>query len=362
MGVRAVSDNGCIAEKLLGWYAQARRDLPWRRTRDPYCIWVSEIMLQQTRVETVKAYYHRFLLRLPDVRALADAPEQDVLKLWEGLGYYSRARNMQRAARMIVSQCDGVFPPSYEALLTLPGIGAYTAGAVASIAFGLPTPAVDGNVKRVAARVFGIRAPIDSKPAQAMVAQTLTAILQTCDAGQFNQALMELGATLCAPRAPQCDACPLCSLCDASREGDAESLPMQAAKQPPKTLDMGVCILTWDGRTLLLRRQERLLHGLYVFWLAEGDTDAYGLKGLLQEEGLRATHRAALGEATHVFTHRIWRMTLHHFLLDAPPSAAWLAAHDAVLADARDIRALPLPTAMKAARQEALALLENGLV
>lgn len=348
-----------IAELLLAWYEGARRDLPWRQTHEPYRIWVSEIMLQQTRVETVKEYYRRFLTRLPDVRALADAPEQDVLKLWEGLGYYSRARNMQRAAKTVVEHYGGVFPADHQQLLALPGVGAYTAGAVASIAFGLPTPAIDGNVKRVASRVFGIREPVDSKPAQALIAEKLTAMLKTCDAGALNQALMELGATLCVPRAPKCEICPLMATCDASREGDAESLPVLAPKQPPKSMDIGVCILTVDGKVLLLRRSERLLHGLYVFWLAEGETDADALQNILQEAGLTCSRMKALGEATHIFTHRIWRMTLWHFALDAMPGEAWLAANDAVMADAASVRALPLPTAMKAARQAAIALLEN---
>ncbi len=354
-----MTDARDIAELLLTWYEGARRDLPWRKTHDPYRIWVSEIMLQQTRVETVREYYRRFLADLPDVQALARAPEQDVLKLWEGLGYYSRARNMQRAANMVVERYGGVFPADYEKLLALPGVGAYTAGAVASIAFGLPTPAIDGNVKRVASRVFGIREPVDSKPVQAQIAEKLTAMLKTCDAGQLNQALMELGATLCAPRASQCDACPLRAICDASCEGDVESLPILAPKQPPKAMDIGVCILTFDGKALLIRRSERLLHGLYVFWLAEGETEAGALRALLKEADLPCSPVKALGEATHIFTHRIWHMTLWHFTLDAVPSDAWLAAHDAVMADAASIRALPLPTAMKAARQAAIALLEN---
>ena len=339
------------------WYQAAGRDLPWRRSRDPYAIWVSEIMLQQTRVETVKEYYRRFMLCLPDVRTLADAPQQDVLKLWEGLGYYSRARNMQRAARIVTDTYGGTFPADYQKLLALPGIGAYTAGAVASIAYGLSTPAVDGNVKRVAARVFGIREPIDSKATQAMLTQRLTAMLCTCDAGSFNQALMELGATLCSPRAPQCDACPLALLCDASREGDAESLPMLSAKQPPRQTDMGVCILTIGGQALLFRREERLLHGLYVFWLVEQETDGQALLDILHETGLACAAPLPLGEAKHVFTHRIWHMRLWHFALTTPPDAQWLAAHQAVLADAEAIRALPMPTAMKAARKAALELL-----
>lgn len=337
-----------------------RRDLPWRQTSDPYRIWVSEIMLQQTRVETVKEYYRRFLERLPDVRALASAPEQDVLKLWEGLGYYSRARNMQRAASVIVEHYNGAFPADVESLRRLPGVGLYTAGAVASIAFGLPTPAVDGNVKRVAARVFGIRQPIDGKAAQAMLSATLTDILRTCDAGQFNQALMELGATLCVPRAPKCDQCPLMTLCDANREGDAESLPVLAPKQPPKHMRINVCILTFSGRTLLMRRREKLLKGLYVFCLLEGEAEPEALQAELAESGLPCTLCDPLGEAAHVFTHRVWHMKLWHGRLSNEPTPEWLDAHDALLADISALHELPMPAAMNAARKAALTLLSDA--
>ncbi len=348
--------EACVA-RLIVWYGSAQRDLPWRRTRDPYRIWVSEIMLQQTRVETVKGYYARFLERFPDVYALADAPEQDVLKLWEGLGYYSRARNMQRAARLIARDFGGVFPGTAQALAALPGVGAYTAGAVASIAFGEAAPAVDGNVKRVAARLLGVREPVESRAAQSVIREALHALLQAGEPGLFNQALMELGATLCLPHAPRCDACPVAALCDAYAEGDAESLPVLPPRNPPKPVDMGVCILTYEGEALLMRRTERLLAGLYVFTLLEGETRPDALLQALGDLGLACAPGRALGEAEHVFTHRVWRMRIIQFALKQRPGDAWLASHGAVMANAEALQALPLPTAMRAARDYALALL-----
>lgn len=348
------------AARLTVWYRSERRDLPWRRTRDPYRIWVSEIMLQQTRVETVKGYYERFISRFPDVYALANAPEQDVLKLWEGLGYYSRARNMQRAAQQIAHDYRGVFPPTAKELATLPGIGDYTAGAVASIAFGEAAPAVDGNVKRVAARLLGVREPVDGRAAQAVMREALAAMLRAGEPGLLNQALMELGATLCLPRAPRCDACPVAALCDARAEGDAESLPVLPPKNPPKPVDMGVCILTYGGEALLIRRTERLLAGLYVFNLFEGETRPDALLKNLNEAGLACAPGRALGDAEHVFTHRVWRMRIYHFALRNRPDKEWLAQNSAVMADAQVLRALPLPTAMRAAREYAMSILEEN--
>lgn len=346
------------SDRLLDWYRLNRRDLPWRETRDPYAIWVSEIMLQQTRVETVVDYYRRFLLRFPDAAALAAAPEEEVLKLWEGLGYYSRARNLQKAAKVLTQSYGGTLPPDYDALLRLPGVGAYTAGAIASIAYGEPRPAVDGNVKRVFARLAGERESIDRPDVQERIRQGVTAAIPRHDPGAFNQALMELGATLCSPRMPRCDNCPVNADCDAYREGDAESLPVHEKKQPGREVDVAVCLLTCKGKVLVFRRQERLLHGLYVFWLSEGETDPAVLERLLKAEGLAATCRGPAGEATHVFTHRVWKMKLFRFELDAMPGERWLIERQAIPADAETLAKLPLPTAMKAAKETARKLLE----
>ena len=203
---------------LLEWYDQFRRDLPWRRSTNPYHIWLSEIMLQQTRVETVKGYYARFLTLFPTVQALAEAPEETVLKAWEGLGYYSRARNLQKAAQVIVEKHGGVFPSAYEDILALPGIGPYTAGAIGSIAFGLRVPAVDGNVYRVASRFFGVREDVGIPRVQKEIAALVKESIPHNRPGDYNQALMELGATLCSPGTPSCDLCPWNALCDACEE------------------------------------------------------------------------------------------------------------------------------------------------
>ena len=221
-----------VPEPLISWYRQNARDLPWRENPEPYRVWVSEIMLQQTRVEAVKPYYRRFLEALPDVAALADAPEEQLMKLWEGLGYYSRARNLQKAARQIMERHGGKLPPSYELLLDLAGFGEYTAGAVASIAFGIPVPAVDGNVLRVFSRVLAsdsdIMAPAVRKGCRSLLLETMP---QSCP-GDYNQALMELGATLCAPNGPpNCMACPLSHLCRAYLNGNPSAFPVKAPKK-----------------------------------------------------------------------------------------------------------------------------------
>ena len=357
-GVDCVDRHADYSKRLTEWYRPVQRDLPWRRTKNPYAIWVSEIMLQQTRVETVREYYRRFMERLPDVTALSKAPQAEVLKLWEGLGYYSRARNMQRAAQMIVDQYGGRFPETAAELRKLPGIGAYTAGAVASIAFGEASPAIDGNVKRVAARLFGIREAIDAKASLRIVQDQLSAILGYGDAGEINQALMELGATVCIPRSPKCDLCPLAQNCDAFAEGDATLLPILTPKEPPKVIPLAVCLLTYAGQVLLLRRQERLLHGLYVFWLAEGDIALPLLQSSLQEQGLHTVYQGKVGEGKHIFTHRIWQMEIHHFVLTASPAPEWLQARQAAMASADEMLSLPMPTAMRAAQSLALTLLD----
>ena len=213
-----------VCEPLLAWYDAVRRDLPWRHTRDPYRIWLSEIMLQQTRTETVKAYYARFLTLFPTVADLARAPQEQVLKAWEGLGYYSRARNLQKAAQAVMESHGGAFPASYEGILSLPGVGPYTAGAVGSIAFGLRVPAVDGNVYRVASRFYGVREDVGRPDVQRRIRERVTADLPAERPGDYNQALMELGATLCHPGEPDCASCPWHDLCDAAGEGDAALL------------------------------------------------------------------------------------------------------------------------------------------
>ena len=314
-------------------------------------------MLQQTRVETVKEYFRRFIARFPDVAALAQAPEEDVLKLWEGLGYYSRARNLQKAAKVVLEQYNGQIPSEYEMLKSLPGIGEYTAGAIASIAFGIAVPAIDGNVFRVASRFYGERENIELPQTRKKLRALLMQAVSQSEPGTFNQAMMELGATLCLPKAPRCELCPLKCSCDAYAEGDAESLPVHEKKRSAKVVQIAVGLLCYQDRIAMFRRRERLLNGLYVFYLNEEETDPRRIAEQLSQDGLVVESWKALGEATHVFTHRIWQMTLYCFSLDREPGEQWIAQHDGVMADEAALQALPLPTAMKAAKAEALKLL-----
>ncbi len=345
-----------MAPALLRWYHGTKRERPWRQTRDPYCIWISEIMLQQTRVETVKGYYQRFLELFPTVFALAAAPQQEVLKAWEGLGYYSRARNLQKAAQEIVDRHQGTFPGTYEGLKALPGIGAYTAGAIASISFGEAVPAVDGNVLRVASRYFGVREDIGSPAVQRRIRGLVAGSLPPEAPGDYNQALMELGATVCLPGAPKCGLCPWQASCDACAEQDAHLLPLHMKKPPPRPVRMAVCLLTWEGRIVVTRRTQRLLQGLYVFALVEGETDRERVRQSLAESGLACSLGIPLGTARHVFTHRIWEMRLLHCPLAKKPEEEILAALQARLVTREELLALPLPTAMKAAKEAALEL------
>ena len=341
------------AQLLLDWYDCVKRDLPWRRTKDPYHIWLSEIMLQQTRVETVKGYYARFLDWFPTVADLANAPQEQVLKAWEGLGYYSRARNLQKAAQVIMNEHGGVFPSSYEAILTLPGIGPYTAGAIGSIAFGLREPAVDGNVYRVASRFFGVREDVGIPRVQKEIQKLVKDSIPSDRPGDYNQALMELGATHCCPGTPACDLCPWNERCDACMEGDADALPIHEKKKPPKQVDMAVCLLTHKNSIYVTRREERMLNGLYVFHLIEEETQPERVHELLTENGFSCRFVADLGEAKHVFTHRVWNMRILHFELETIPV-------DAQMVDLNELETLPFPTAVKAAVQKARKLLEKG--
>ena len=347
-------DTTQFARALLDWYDAGHRALPWRQTRDPYRVWISEIMLQQTRAETAIPYYERFVLRFPDVRALAEAPEEDVLKAWEGLGYYSRARNLQSAARRIVCEYGGELPATSAQLRGLPGIGPYTAGAIASICFGERVAAVDGNVERVVSRLWGVREDVTRPPVRRAIAAHAQSLVPSARTGDFTNAMMELGATVCVPGAPRCLLCPAQAQCDACARGDAQDLPIKKKARPQRVQRMGVAIVRCGGRVLLRQRAERLLGGLWVFPLFEDATQPESLARALADTGMQAAYDAPLGEARHVFTHIIWEMALHALSSpDAPdlPGCRWV--------DAQALRALPLPTAMKAARIAALQLLDE---
>jgi A/G-specific adenine glycosylase len=271
---------------LLRWYEKSRRDLPWRSTRDPYRIWLSEIMLQQTRVETVLPYYDAFLKRFPDVASLAAAPESEVLAMWSGLGYYSRARNMLRAANGIAEA--GAFPSDYPTLRALPGIGDYTAAAVASIAFGLPFAAVDGNVLRVLARVFNDNGDIGAPQTRRRFQQLAQETLDRRQPGEFNQAMMELGATICLPRNPRCLICPVQSLCAALAAGRTAELPIKLKRQESKGETISVAVVL-RGDLVLMRQRPMDTARMAGFWELPHIEDLPGLKDLQHHGSFRHT-------------------------------------------------------------------------
>lgn len=255
-----------FAQHLLTWYAAHHRILPWRGLNDPYAIWISEIMLQQTQVETVKPYFARWLKRFPTVQALAQAPLQDVLTLWEGLGYYSRARNLHRAAHKVVREFNGQLPNSVEQLLTLPGIGRYTAGAIASIAFGVDAAVLDGNVKRVLARAFNYSGEVKSPAGEKELWALAESLLPHGQAGDYNQALMDLGATLCTPRNPTCLLCPVNSHCEALKLGVVAERPVVRARAAVPHHSLAVAVIRKQGRVLVVQRAaDELLGGLWMF-------------------------------------------------------------------------------------------------
>ncbi len=321
-----------LRRRLLGWYRANRRDLPWRRTRDPYAIWISEAMLQQTRTETVIPYYERFLERFPDVAALADAEIDDVLGLWAGLGYYSRARNLHAAARKITALHGGRIPDDPAALRSLPGVGRYTAGAVASIAFDRPEPIVDGNVTRVLTRLHGIEEDVGRPPVVRRLWEEAAALAQGADPGALNQALMELGATLCVPRAPRCPACPLESLCVSHRQGDPERLPVKSRRVRRRTLEVVAGWLLRRGKALAVRRPaEGLLGGLWELPggdLLPDEAPETGLHRTLRERvALTVESAVPLGVVAHAFTHLDLR--LHVFRCGPPSGRVSLRGFDA---------------------------------
>ena len=299
-----------LTAPLLAWYGLNGRDLPWRAAVTPYRTWVSEIMLQQTRVGAVIPYFARFMAELPDVSALAAVPEERLLKLWEGLGYYSRARNLQKAARLIVSDYGGELPRTAAALSTLPGIGAYTAAAIASINFGEPAAAVDGNLLRVAARVSGCADDItDAKVRKRFTAQ-LNAAIDRARPGAYNQAMMDLGATVCLPSgAPKCDLCPARALCEAYKNALTGVLPVRAGKKPRRVEERTVLLLFQSGRVALHKRADTgLLASLWEFPSVLGNLDEAGVRLALAQLGLSAKAAAPAGSAKHIFTHVEWDM------------------------------------------------------
>ena len=299
-----------LPQLLLPWFAAHKRNLPWREDREPYHIWLSEIMLQQTRVEAVKGYYSRFLQALPSISALAEAPEDVLLKLWEGLGYYSRVRNLQKAAQKILKEHGGSFPREYDAILALPGIGAYTAGAISSICFDEPKAAVDGNVLRVLSRFEADAADISLEQTKKRAAQRLEAVYPEGNCGNFTQALMELGATVCLPNgAPLCEQCPIRAYCKARQQGTQLNYPVKAAKKPRRQEDRTVLILLRDNKIALCKRPKKgLLAGLWQLPDVTGKLETQQALDLAESWGFRPTDLLQMQEKTHIFTHITWNM------------------------------------------------------
>ena len=334
-----------FTRSVLNWYDSGHRDLPWRRTKDAYSIWVSEIMLQQTRAETVIPYYERFLSHYPDVYALASAPQEELLKLWEGLGYYSRARSLQKAAQIIVSRHGGVLPADAEQLRALPGIGDYTSGAIAAIAFGIPVPAVDGNVERVICRYFSIRDEMGSPAARKRIQQQAQTLVPPDRPGAFANAMMEMGAVMCTPKSPACLLCPVRAGCKGYAQGIVSELPVKLKKKAQRVETHCVMLVFCENRVLTVVRREKLLGGLSVFPDAAGELTPAQMCAELEKLGISAAYDERLGHARHVFTHLIWEMEIHALIAETcteVPDGRWV--------DVYELAALPMPTAVKAAR------------
>lgn len=300
-----------FSKAVTSWFRAEGRILPWREGRDPYRIWISEIMLQQTRIEAVIPYYHRFLEKIPSVSELARIPEDQLLKLWEGLGYYSRARNLKKAAERIMTDFGGEMPREPKELESLPGIGEYTAGAIASIAFGKPAPAVDGNVMRVVTRVLADESDIAQPATKKMIAGLLREIYpEGEEAALLTEGIMEIGERVCIPNGvPLCSLCPLKQLCRAHVEGTMDRIPVKSAKKPRKNVLLTVFVLSCGDRFAIGKRGETgLLSGMWEFYHAAGHLKPKEAKAHLEELGFEVEQITSCGSATHIFTHLEWSM------------------------------------------------------
>ena len=343
-------DFSCLPPILLPWYRDHARPLPWRRDTEPDHVWVSEIMLQQTRAEAVCKYYTRFLESLPSIKALADAPEDELLKLWEGLGYYSRARNLQKAARQIQEQYGGVFPDTIEAIRGLPGIGPYTAGAIASICFGLPVAAVDGNVLRIITRMTEDDSPIDLMQTKTKIAASLEAVYPCSACGDFTQALMELGATICTPKSPKCAVCPVEARCGAFQNQTVLNFPVKLPKRE-KRLEYKTLFLLWCGDKIALtkRSDAGLLSNLWQLPNLNGRLTSEEALSAAAEFGVSPTELCKEIHKVHLFTHIRWEMTCYYLQCANPaPAFTWVSPEEIQTR-------YPLPTAFR-------MFLENGLL
>nr|WP_249669877.1 A/G-specific adenine glycosylase [Polycladospora coralii] len=341
-----------ICKQLLGWYDQNHRDLPWRNTKDPYHIWVSEIMLQQTRVDTVIPYYERFMEKFPTIQTLAHADEESVIKAWEGLGYYSRARNLHGAAKEVTAKYDGQVPQHPDDISTLRGVGPYTAGAILSIAYNLKAPAVDGNVMRVFSRLFALHDDIARPATRRLMEKVAMKLIPDDRPGDFNQALMELGAMICTPKSPQCLACPLHHQCEAFDQDLVLKLPV---KQKAKKVKLVRTVFTWieyKGQVLMEKRPTKgLLAGMWGFptlTYSKTITPQYVVNAFCEEQGIAFQHMKMCGTLNHIFTHRRWDGVIMQVYVNKlpvlnDPNLKWI--------DIDSIEDLALPTVYKKVSQ-----------
>lgn len=312
------SEGKRLAKVVVEWYRGHKRDLPWRRDPDAYRVWVSEIMLQQTRVEAVKPYYERFLRELPTVKDLAQAQEDKLLKLWEGLGYYNRVRNMQKAAQQIMIDYQGKFPDAYEEIRSLKGVGNYTAGAISAFAYGIPKAAVDGNVLRVMSRITGSREDVMKQSVRRRLEEELEKIIPKDAAGEFNQGLIELGAIVCLPKGePRCEECPAAPFCEARIQGTVAEIPVKSKGKPRKIEERTVLVFK-DGEKLAIRKRpgKGLLAGLYEFPSEKGYMEIDEVSAYSKRIGLMPIRIRELGRAKHIFSHIEWHMTGYEVLVD----------------------------------------------
>lgn len=332
-----------IVEPLLQWYKENARVLPWRENSDPYRVWVSEIMLQQTRVEAVIAYYQRFMENFPNIEILAVAPEEKVMKLWEGLGYYSRARNLKKAAEVISEQYKGKFPEEYSEILKLPGIGKYTAGAISSIAFGQPCSAVDGNVLRVITRLEENSTDIKDEKFKKQIGEKLEAVYPVGCCSEFTQSLMELGATVCVPNGePKCEECPLKRGCSAYKNNTWQKYPVKQEKIKRKRIDKTVLILSIEQKIAVRKREEKgLLGGLWELPNVDEKMNEQEVKQWLEERGIEVLQIKKHKSAKHIFTHLEWYMKCYHVVCKEENSSFEWASKEELN------QTIPLPTAFR---------------
>ncbi len=341
-----------IPGPLLSWYDKNGRMLPWREDATPYHVWVSEIMLQQTRVEAVKPYYKRFMEAFPDIEALANAPEQQLLKMWEGLGYYSRVRNLQKAAIQVMEEYGGEMPAEYEELLKLKGIGSYTAGAISSIAFKRPYPAVDGNVLRVLSRIRMDEESISEDRVKKRVFQELLEVIPKERPGDFNQALMDLGAGICVPNGvPHCEECPVRGICFARQQNCQTEFPKKASKKARTIEEKTILIIQDENRAALKKRPDKgLLAGLYEFPSMEGYHTAEEVVKYLAENGLKSLRIQKLADSKHIFSHKEWHMIGYQIRVDelSPKGEGEFTKDFIFLEPERTQEEYPIPSAFAA--------------